>query len=196
MNRASSVTAVALVAMLVFPSFLTATMPTVIEPLPDTAFRPIKVEPYEPPSPESSPQPPSGLHELRAAETATPTRAPIAVPKPRPVVIVAKKPVETKPTKKHFLLGLASWYCQPGASICTHGFPSGGSFAAAGPKLRVAICGSTSCTSYKGRVVYVNNVRVTLVDYCQCYWNTPQEKLIDLYHVVFAQTGSKIVIRW
>jgi hypothetical protein len=64
-------------------------------------------------------------------------------------------------------------------------------YAAAGPRLRNAI-GS----SWRGRIVTVNGVRVTLVDWCQCYQGQANEKLIDLYRDVFLVTGGSVTIRW
>lgn len=75
----------------------------------------------------------------------------------------------------------------------TSGFDA---YAAAGPGLRAAICGTQSCTSWRGRIVTVDGVRVKLVDWCQCFWHDPNEKLIDLYYDVFKRTGSKVTIRW
>jgi hypothetical protein len=69
-------------------------------------------------------------------------------------------------------------------------------YAAAGPKLRAAICGVQSCTSWRGRIVYVDGQRVKLVDWCQCHYHESSEKLIDLYYDVFRLTGSSVTIRW
>jgi hypothetical protein len=72
----------------------------------------------------------------------------------------------------------------------------GGAYAAAGPKLRAAICGVQSCTSWRGRKVLVNGREITLIDWCQCLWKTPDEKVIDLYKNVFDRTGSSVRITW
>jgi hypothetical protein len=64
-------------------------------------------------------------------------------------------------------------------------------YAAAGPKLRAAL-GS----DWRGSIVYVDGIRVKLIDWCQCYNGEPNEKLLDLYHDVFARTGSHVTIRW
>lgn len=71
----------------------------------------------------------------------------------------------------------------------------GGAYAAAGPRLRAAICGSQSCTSWRGRTVYVNGIAVRLIDWCQCHWHESNEKIIDLYKSVFDQVGSTVTIR-
>lgn len=47
-----------------------------------------------------------------------------------------------------------------------------------------------------GRIVYVNGVRVKIIDWCQCYKGTSEEKLIDLYYDVYLLTGGNIKIRW
>ena len=64
-------------------------------------------------------------------------------------------------------------------------------YAAAGPRLRAAI-GS----SWRGTIVYVNGLRVQLIDWCQCYQGEPNEKLLDLYYDVYARTGTAVTIRW
>lgn len=115
-----------------------------------------------------------------------------------PVIVetVTTATVVEAPSTGRSLRGNASWYCGPSAPICAHGFPMGGAYAAAGPRLRAAICGVQSCTSWRGRTVSVNGVRVRLIDWCQCYWHQANEKIIDLYYGVFTRTGGRVVIRW
>jgi hypothetical protein len=99
-----------------------------------------------------------------------------------------------KPKTSHAISGRASWYCRAGASPCTYTHPDGGGFdayAAAGPRLRAAI-GS----GWRGKIVYVDGVRVQLIDWCQCYEGEPHEKLLDLYYDVFSRTGSPVTVRW
>lgn len=97
----------------------------------------------------------------------------------------------------HELRGRASWYCWPAyPSPCAKGYPYGGDYAAAGPKLRAAMCGSQASNCWRGRYVTVNGVSVRLIDWCQCFWHQPNEKVIDLYHNVFTETGSSVTIRW
>ena len=76
--------------------------------------------------------------------------------------------------------GSATWYCNPGISRCTKGFPAGGAYAAAGPALRAAL-GS----SWRGHRVGVCNasrcVTVRLIDWCAC----GGDHVIDLYHSAF-----------
>lgn len=118
------------------------------------------------------------------------------------------KVVEKTPTQSaqdaHVVRGVASWYCNYYASrampsICMKGHPDTAgfnAFAAAGPKLRAAICGSQASNCWRGRGVLVDGIPVTLVDWCQCYFKTSIEKVIDLYYDVFAKTGSQVTIRW
>jgi hypothetical protein len=102
--------------------------------------------------------------------------------------------VEIKPVTTHVIRGPASWYCRAGVSPCTNTNPDLGGFdayAAAGPKLRAAIG-----PSWRGSIVYVDGIRVQLIDWCQCYQGEPNEKLLDLYYDVYARTGTAVTIRW
>jgi len=89
--------------------------------------------------------------------------------------------------------GVATWYCEPGRSPCTVGFPAGGYYAAAGPELRAAL------GDWRGQTVTVERedgaaaVRVRLVDTCAC----PGERVLDLYGAAFAVLAplSRGVIR-
>jgi hypothetical protein len=102
--------------------------------------------------------------------------------------------VDVKPITTHVLRGPASWYCRAGISPCTYTNPDVGGFdayAAAGPELRAAIG-----PSWRGSIVWVDGVRVRLIDWCQCYKGEPQEKLLDLYYDVYARTGTAVTIRW
>ena len=79
-------------------------------------------------------------------------------------------------------------------SPCTNTQADSGGFdayAAAGPKLRAAIG-----PSWRGSIVWVDGIRVKLIDWCQCYRGEPQEKLLDLYFDVYARTGTAVTIRW
>lgn len=79
------------------------------------------------------------------------------------------------------LRGIATWYCLPGRSPCTAGYPATGAYAAAGPALRAAL------GDWRGRTVTVSadgrSVEVALVDFCRCDGGG----LIDLYAGVFGQ---------
>ena len=135
----------------------------------------------EPPIPRAQPPLP----------VASPLVVPVATPKPTP------KPTVTTSTTSgttHAISGLASWYCRAGISMCTVNHPDTSGFnayAAAGPRLRRAL-GS----DWRGSIVYVDGIRVKLIDWCQCYEGRSNEKLLDLYYDVFARVGSTVRIRW
>jgi hypothetical protein len=126
-----------------------------------------------------------------SVEASVAPRARPSIAAPKPVVVTVPPPA---PKTTHTLRGHASYYCYAGSSPCTSGYADDGGFdayAAAGPKLRAAL-GS----GWRGRIVYVDGIRVKLIDWCQCYQGEPQEKLLDLYHDVYARTGSPVTIRW
>lgn len=115
----------------------------------------------------------------------------------------AKVIIEQPPTRilGRTVVGLASWYCRAGRSVCHSAYPDTSRtdlYAAAGPGLRAAICGIQSCTSWRGMTVRVNGVPVKLVDWCQCYWKQPHEKLIDLYWDAWIETNAQggVTISW
>jgi hypothetical protein len=80
------------------------------------------------------------------------------------------------------IAGSVSWYCRPGSSSCTDGYPPSGMYAAAGPRVR-AMLGPT----WLGRRVTVASgsrvVVVRLIDSCPC----PGGRLLDLYSSAFAK---------
>jgi hypothetical protein len=135
------------------------------------------------------------LREPLPAATAPADRAQPSLPSSKPVVInVAPKVVDVAPKTTHVISGLASWYCRAGISPCTVNHPDDGgidAYAAAGPRLRAAIG-----DGWRGKVIYVDGLRVKLIDWCQCYKGEPHEKLLDLYYDVFARVGSQVRIRW
>ena len=153
-------------------------------PLTDSAFAPV-----------TAPSPSSGGFAAPAAQSSDllsnirqPERAQPSVRPAKPIV------VSLKPVTTHMLSGPASWYCRAGVSPCTNTQPDNGGFdayAAAGPKLRAAIG-----PGWRGMIVYVDGIRVKLIDWCQCYNGEPQEKLLDLYYDVYARTGTAVIIRW
>lgn len=118
-------------------------------------------------------------------------RAQPSLPATKAVVVQVAPP---KPVTTHHISGAASWYCRAGASPCTSGYPDGGgidAYAAAGPRLRAAL-GS----SWRGRIVYVDGMRVKLIDWCQCHAGESSEKLLDLYYDVYARVGGSVTVRW
>jgi hypothetical protein len=98
--------------------------------------------------------------------------------------------------------GVASWYCRAGVSLCTSGYPDGAGadlFAAAGPRLRRAICGSDTSNCWRGRVVTVSGLAVKLVDWCQCFKGQSNEKLLDLYYDAWTRIPNvtrDVIVRW
>jgi hypothetical protein len=178
-------------------------------PIPDSAFGPVVVPSADPALNESARSDTSTLaDDLPAFDDALPAledarlqdtilaTPPPARPQPstavtKPVIVQVPPPA---PKTTHALSGLASWYCRAGVSICTAGYPDDGgvdAYAAAGPDLRAAI-GS----GWRGKIVYVDGLRVRLIDWCQCYHGEPHEKLLDLYYDVYARVGGNVTIRW
>lgn len=180
--------AIALSFLLVLPPLTAGMTTSPIEPIDPTLFRRIDV-PREA-TPETTPP----ARPISDFPTPARSRPPAVVPETAPEALV--DPSSTKP-RRGSISGLASWYCRPGASICPRGY-SGGMFAAAGPKLRAALCGVQSCTSWRGRTVYVNGRAVKLVDWCQCYWRQGNEKLIDLFWDAWGKTNARggVKISW
>jgi hypothetical protein len=128
---------------------------------------------------------------LAALADDLPERPTPDVREPQRIVVEVPPP---KPATSHVLRGPASWYCRAGVSPCTYTHPDGGGFdayAAAGPKLRAAIG-----PGWRGSIVYVDGIRVKLIDWCQCYRGEPHEKLLDLYYDVYRRTGTSVTIRW
>jgi hypothetical protein len=174
-------------------------------PIPDSVFGPVVLlsGASAPPQALALIHPPDlgVLHDPWVA-SAPPERAQPALPATNPVIFPTVTPAPTaKPSTtttslstSHRISGVASWYCRAGSSPCTSGYPDDGgvdAYAAAGPRLRAAI-GS----SWRGKVVLVDGLRVKLIDWCQCYEGESNEKLLDLYYDVFARTGSSVTIRW
>jgi hypothetical protein len=125
------------------------------------------------------------------AQPDVPEATPFIVPAPTPTATPTPKPTVTT---THSISGLASWYCRAGVSPCTSSHPDTSGFnayAAAGPRLRRAL-GS----DWRGSIVYVDGIRVKLIDWCQCYEGQSNEKLLDLYYDVFSRVGGTVRIRW
>ena len=145
-------------------------------PVPPLALRPLS-DPQPPAEPAERPQP--------------------SLPAPRPIVKDVGLPASRT---GHSISGRASWYCNsddPSVpySVCHNAYPDGPGFdayAAAGPALRAAIG-----PDWRGRIVYVDGIRVKLIDWCKCTGgSTGVEKLLDLYYDVFARVDSAVVVRW
>ena len=171
-------------------------------PIPESVFQPVSL-PSSGFGPAESPTPNSSFPALAYPwlSTELPDRAQPSIAPAKPIVVTVPTatPTPTKapapaPKLRHSISGPASWYCRAGWSPCTAGYPDDGgvdAYAAAGPKLRAAI-GS----GWRGKVVLVDGMRVRLIDWCQCYRGQPNEKLLDLYHDVYARVGGSVTIRW
>jgi hypothetical protein len=172
--------------------------PALPTPLPDSAFAPVTVQsPVTGELPLSAAQSAGTLPDADRALTAG-ILGGLAAAQPQRPQPNAREPnrivVDVEPVTTHLIRGPASWYCRAGISPCTNTNPDLGGFdayAAAGPKLRAAIG-----PSWRGSIVYVDGIRVQLIDWCQCYKGEPQEKLLDLYYDVYARTGTAVTIRW
>jgi len=137
---------------------------------------------------------------------------PAAVPTGRPAArqpaVAARVTIKAPPLPKavptsHSISGKASWYCRAGQSVCMAAHPDRAGvadmYAAAGPGLRRAICGSESSNCWRGRTVMVNGVAVVLADWCGCSSNSSSIKLIDLYWDAWTRVpnvSGGVTIRW
>lgn len=129
------------------------------------------------------------------------TRAPRSQPRiaqPTPLVVPRGTAAPAPEVAGRSISGTASWYCRAGRSVCTTGYPDGpgfDAFAAAGPALRRALG-----PDWRGRIVYVDGIRVKIVDWCQCSKGLAREKLLDLYYDVMHRLGSEgvthVVVTW
>jgi hypothetical protein len=151
--------------------------------LPESAFQQVVI----PPAPASSPDLRSVFDSVIETDPPAP-RAQPSLPAAAPIVVPAA------PKLTHAISGRASWYCRAGISPCTvnHADTAGfNAYAAAGPRLRRALG-----PNWRGAIIYVDGVRVKIIDWCQCYEGQANEKLLDLYYDVYARVGSPVRIRW
>ena len=100
----------------------------------------------------------------------------------------ARNPALTPPDTGS-VTGTATWYCRPGISRCTAGYPFG-MYGAAGPEVR-AMLGP----DWRGRFVIVTDRTgiarvVQLIDWCLC----GGDHVIDLYWDVFEGIHNPVVI--
>lgn len=171
--------AIALSLALAVVAGSTATIPRPIEPIPAILFQPIDGpdEATSVPTRTASP-----ISDFRTSDPPPLTR-PSGPDQPEP----ARRSTSLVPkgARSGDLSGAASWYCKQGRSICHRDYPDRPGvidrYAAAGPQLRAALCGSESCTSWRGRTVFIEGTPIMLIDWCQCYLGEPHEKIIDLY---------------
>ncbi|HEY3333635.1 MAG TPA: hypothetical protein VGK16_00250 [Candidatus Limnocylindrales bacterium] len=121
------------------------------------------------------------------------------IQQPAAAARVLVKPIPTS----HAIHGRASWYCRAGISVCMAAHPDRSGvadmYAAAGPGLRRAMCGSESSNCWRGRRVLVNGVAVVLADWCACNSSASSVKLIDLYWDAWIRVPGVeggVTIRW
>ena len=129
----------------------------------------------------------------------------VVKPKPRPRPILKPKQAPRPPALRvsgSRISGQATYYCWPGhGSICMAIHSNGGMYAAAGPALRAAICGSSTSNCWRGKRIMVRgpagSAVVTLADWCRCTGG----HLIDLYHDVLVKVttnpwGAWVKLSW
>ena len=192
---------IAVAALIAVGTFVIAThavagyQPRLPGAISDSTFSPVSL-PYPSAAalaaPRSNPSPIIDAPVLRDAfvspASPPPDRARPSLPASKPIVVAIA------PKTTHAIYGYASYYCRDSFSPCTTDHPDDGGldrYAAAGPRLRAAI-GS----AWRGKVVYVDGIRVKLIDWCQCYEGRSNEKLLDLYWDVYDRTGSRVTVRW
>lgn len=122
---------------------------------------------------------------------------PRPTPRPTPKPSAAPRPPQRGPVAPSGfprgavrISGVATWYCDPAwPSPCAAGFGWRGAYAAAGPELRRALG-----PHWRGRIVWVNGVRVQLIDWCACGGN----HVIDVYHLTWRKIPhpDEVTIRW
>jgi hypothetical protein len=118
-----------------------------------------------------------------------PTATPATTFRPTPRPTKAPAISSTLPRVGASVTGVATWYCEPGVSICTAGYSASGAYGAAGPALRRALG-----RNWRGRTVYVNGVTVRLIDWCFCGGG----HVIDVYHSTWLRIPhpDRVTIRW
>jgi hypothetical protein len=157
-------------------------------------------EQYRPvPVPQTTPHPTPGII-VDTQERPQPSRPEVVVPTAPLIAVEVPEPIGGS----HSLTGAASWYCRAGRSPCMAAHPdSPGAdlYAAAGPRLRVAMGGGVATTApdpWRNKLIYVNGVPLRLADWCACLRGTPNEKVIDLYWDawVLVGNGGNVTITW
>ncbi len=126
---------------------------------------------------------PAGLMGLPEPDRWEQTGAPFPVGAPIPAAERDRAAASGEPADPYSsagtVSGTATWYCLPGRSACTRGYPAGGMYAAAGSELRTG--------DWRGRLVEVCSggrcVVVRLIDWCAC----AGARVIDLYAAAFVR---------
>jgi rare lipoprotein A (peptidoglycan hydrolase) len=218
-RRAATSVVLLAIATLTATAFVTATPPSRPRTLEPEAFTAVALPPEArvgaspsplalAPSVDPGPIPDFQAAERSFAPRATPRQRntadvvviPPPTPKPRPQTVAGSAGSAgsaggggSSGGGSRRVRGSASWYCQTGVSACHYQYP-GGMYAAAGPALRIG--------DWRGRRVQVcangNCVRVTLVDWCQCYGT----RVIDLYSDAFRRLAplsagtTQVTVSW
>lgn len=203
--------AVAILLLPILAAHASAQRPSGFEPIPEYEFIPVPVvedtmaEAAIIPEVTARPEPQVIIDTFNIPPRPT-ARPAVVQPTPRSITVFVppKGQTATGPSGRHRISGKASYYCGNG-SRCPKGYGPGYSGAAAGPALRIAMGGAASSTApqpWRGKTVTVCKtgtstcVRVTLVDWCQCYWKQSHEKVIDLFYAPFKTVGGSVTISW
>jgi hypothetical protein len=180
------------IAVLSFDTLSVASQPAGVTPLDATAF--VRIVPLsggdvtlaaEPPAPILDfARGPGLIAERRVtpdASVRTIAKAPKSKPLPKTSRISGGAGGGSASSTGHAVRGTATWFCKPGTSVCTSGYP-GGMYAAAGSELRIG--------NWRGRNVRVCTsskcITVKLIDWCAC----GGARIIDLYSDAFRRLGS------
>ena len=199
-RRAVALAFLATVTTLTITTASTARPPSTPSTLDPNAFRPLVLADSVTGSPEplpsidyGAPASPIPIGDFQEQDRSFGPRPDPNQPEQAESLLKATPRPTPPPNAGNTVRGDASWYCKAGESACHYAY-SGGMYAAAGPALRVG--------DWRGRQVVVcsggNCVRVTLIDWCQCYGS----RVIDLYSDAYRQLAplssgtTRVSVSW